>query len=348
MISVREAFYYQSKACADLGSPFMARLMSLCAERLNDHSVVGQTALSWREDPHPSASSLPLRLAGALHKLVLSGDGDLARVYPPQAATDDALWTAIETAFDNHSASILNSLENAPQTNEVRRSVAVVPALTMVATRFGHPMALYELGTSAGLNLRADQFQVFTPQGALGHAHSALKLTPEWTGPAPASASLDVRYRYGVDVAPIDPLDPEDQVRLLSYIWPDQPERLVWTRAAIDIAREVSAEVTAMDAGAWLKKKLAAPSPGIARVVFHTVAWQYFPEATVAAANIALEDAARRATQDSPLARISMEADDGKGAGLTLTTWPDGESHSLARVDFHGRWINWTGRTVLS
>ena len=37
-----------------------------------------------------------------------------------------------------------------------------------------------------------------------------------------------------------------------------------------------------------------------------------------------------------------MEADGTRdGAALTLTLWPEGETHLLGRVDFHGRWLRW-------
>ncbi|MEM7710731.1 MAG: DUF2332 domain-containing protein, partial [Pseudomonadota bacterium] len=35
------------------------------------------------------------------------------------------------------------------------------------------------------------------------------------------------------------------------------------------------------------------------------------------------------------------EADGGRGAAVTLTTWPSGEVRDAARADFHGRWIDW-------
>ena len=109
------------------------------------------------------------------------------------------------------------------------------------------------------------------------------------------------------------------------------------TEAAIDIAREVPAEISAGDAGDWLEDALAQPAPDRTRVVFHTVAWQYFPEATKARALAAME------RHDGPLVRFSMEADGGRGARLTLTHYPSGEVQELGRADFHGRWVEWLG-----
>jgi hypothetical protein len=79
-------------------------------------------------------------------------------------------------------------------------------------------------------------------------------------------------------------------------------------------------------------------------MVYHTVAWQYFPPETQARCRAALEAAGARATAEAPLAHVGMEADATPGgAALTATLWPGGEARTLARVDFHGRWVAWQG-----
>jgi len=45
----------------------------------------------------------------------------------------------------------------------------------------------------------------------------------------------------------------------------------------------------------------------------------------------------------TPLVQIGMEADGGKGAAITLTTWPDGKTRLLGRASFHCIWVNWNG-----
>jgi len=347
MSRVHDAFAFQSKACVDLGSPFMGRLMALFAERLAPGGAVADRLLDWPGDPHPGASSLPLRTAGALHGLVLRGHAGLALVYPPAEPSADALWTEVARALDTEAGVILPVLASAPQTNEVRRAVAILPGLHMVAARFDGPFDLIELGCSAGLNLFADLFTVETPTHRLGPAGSPVALAPDWTGPAPAPAALETGARTGIDLSPIDPRSAEGALRLLSYVWPDQPDRLASTEAAIGLAAEHPAEIIAGDAGVVLEDRLSRPVSGRGRVIFNTVAWQYFPDETAARASRALARAGKVASQTAPLVHIAMEADGGRGAALTLTAWPGGETHTLARVDFHGRWIDWTGPTSL-
>ena len=88
--TVRLAFVRQATACRDLGSPFTARLCALASARLTGDYPVGKTILSWTGDPSPNGDSVPLRLTGALHALVLAGaDRHLRSVYPPNPARDD-------------------------------------------------------------------------------------------------------------------------------------------------------------------------------------------------------------------------------------------------------------------
>ena len=93
----------------------------------------------------------------------------------------------------------------------------------------------------------------------------------------------------------------------------------------------------------WLAQRLAQPQPGALHLVFHTVAWQYFPAATQARGAALLAAAGACATADAPLARLAMEGDSTglPGAALTLDLWPGGQRIALGRVDFHGRWVDW-------
>lgn len=340
-MNLRDALRDQAESCRQLGSPFTARLLSLAAERLTDATPVGARLLAWQGDVSSRGQSVPLRLAGSLHRLVLSGDTILADHWPPAPATDDdALWHAIENAFLRSEGQILAALDTAPQTNEVRRAAAVIPALHLLAAWAEQPLAVVELGASAGLNLHLERFALQAGAVRYGPRDAVLTLSPAWAGPAPSPTKLGIVARRGVDVAPIDPLDPADRLRLLSFLWPDQPERRDRTLAAISVA---DTRVEAADAGAWLAPALAAAPADALPVVYHTIAWQYFPEDTKASAMDAMERAGR------PVARIALEADpDGKAAALDLTRWPGGGTHRLACADFHGRWVDWTGPTALS
>lgn len=338
---IPRSFRSQAVACSKLGSPFMVRLMNLFADRLSRGSGVADKVLDWEGDPRPQADNVSLRLAGALHALAIDGLA-LQAAYPPNEVSDDVLWEAIEDALATYETRILVWLNNAPQTNEVRRSAMILPALAIAFERFGCAFDLMEVGCSGGLNLFADKFRFELPNVILGDPASAVEIAPEWSGGMPPIILPNINRRAGVDLNPLNPCDETDRLRLLSYLWSDQPDRIERTKAAIGIAQENPPEMTRSDAGHWLKEELAKPAT-VGRFLFHTIAWQYFPQATSEMGHQAISSAARQATREKPLVHLSMEADGGDGALVTLTMWPDGETKEIARADFHGRWVNWTG-----
>jgi hypothetical protein len=332
------AFARQARACAALGSPFMARALPLLGRIIEGgNGPVSARLLTWPGDPTAMGDAVPLRLAGALHALVLRrADAGLMAAYPPHVVSDDVLEQAVRAAIDAHSAQILAWLGQPPQTNEVRRAVALLAGAAWVQRKSGLPLALSELGASAGLNLHFDAYYLAVGIGSPG---SPVTLVPQWDGPRPDATPIDVAERAGVDLNPLDPSDPDQALRLLAYLWPDQPDRAALTRAAIAIART---RPDRGDAAGWLEARLAACRPGNVHMVYHTIAWQYFPPDTADRCRAALAAAGARATIDAPLAHLAMEADDTEdGAALTVRYWPSGQETLLARVDFHGRWIRW-------
>ena len=189
-----------------------------------------------------------------------------------------------------------------------------------------------------------DRFGLEVNGTRFGPTDPVLTLRPEWEGPLPAPSAPKVTERRGVDLNPIDPTSPEGHLRLLAYLWADQPERIERTKAAISVSE---GQLSKGDAAAWLDGRLAAPRPGTLHMVYHTIAFQYFPKASQDHIRKAMEAAGAKATPDAPLAWLSMETDGTPpGAGLTLRLWPEGRTVNLGRVDFHGRWVRWDGETL--
>jgi hypothetical protein len=337
---VRASFAEQAHWCAKLGSPFTARLCTLLGQRLDTTTAVGRRVLAWPGDPKGSADALALRLCGGLHWLVRSGRVPaLARAYPPNPAPDDeALWDAIAVALGDDSVCLW--LDSAPQTNEVGRSAVLMSGLLVVAHRFGLPLDLYELGASAGLNLLLDRYGHDLGGVRAGDPSSPLELEPEWIGAPPPAAPVRIRARQGVDLRPADPV--ADRDRLIAYVWPDQERRLVQIGQALAIAGDRRLEVDAADAADWLEDRLPlAPQPGAARVIMHSVAYQYFPPETQRRVAAHIHSAAAAAAEDSPLAWLRFEklAED-PSYSLRLRMWP-GEDRLLAWVQPHGAKLRW-------
>ena len=315
--------------------------MGLCADRLRGGSAVSDYVLGWLGDPRRQSDNVPLRLAGARHAWRIEGLA-LEGVYPSQEGEDEALWAAVEPTLLRFPKRIVLSLQSAPQTNEVLRAAVILPALALIEEHFGRPLDLFELGASGGLNLYADQFHRQIPGAAIGNPDATVRLHPDGSGPLPPTRLQTVVSRRAVDLNPLDPTDPTDQLRLLAYLWPDQPDRMSHTRAAIGIAKVDPPKIDCGDARDWLAEVLEAPAK-TGRGVYHTVAWQYFTSETRAKVREATEKTGSCATDEAPFAQLSMEAEGGVGAAVKLEMWPGGASRQIAHGDFHGRWVNWTG-----
>lgn len=334
------AFKDQAGHCERLGSPFMGQLLRLLAKHWPIDTTTARKFDAWQGDIGPGGASLPLRLAGGLHALVLSGQDDaLAAVYPPHQVSDHALWAEVKRALITHDDFLNQWTDNAPQTNEVRRSATLIPAAQLVAQHFDLPLQVSELGASGGLNLMFDRFALETDGGTLGSKSPALTLSPDWRGVMPKNTGFTVASRRGVDLNPLDAGTKKGTLRLLAYLWPDQPERLARTRAAI---KALDATVDRDDAISWLEQRLAQPHPGQTHLIYHTIAWQYFPEAAKQRGTSLIEANGNNATDQAPLAWFAFESDGrDDGAAMTLRLWPGDVTLHLGRADFHGRWVNW-------
>jgi hypothetical protein len=173
-------------------------------------------------------------------------------------------------------------------------------------------------------------------------------LRSEWQGgvPAEAGANLQVIRRAACDAKPIDLGHADEGLRLASFIWPEQAERL----ARLNTARAETARlmarsgvhVEALAAAAFVARELAAPPPGCATVVMHSVVWQYIPAAEQAAITASIEAAGARASAAAPLAWLRFEPLAGDGhVELRCRYWPAGADHLLARCHPHGGHIVW-------
>lgn len=245
-----------------------------------------------------------------------------------------------------HPAALLLWLDHPPQTNEIHRSAVLIAAGHWLAARFGLPLVLSELGASAGLNLLWDRYALDiggSESGAhYGPKDAVIRLNPDWRGTLPPHSTPEVTARAGVDLRPLDPQ--RDRLRALSYIWADQPERLARTAAGLDAVAAYGPLVSQGDAIDWLAQRLVRDYQGHLHLVYHTIAWQYFPTTAKLRGLGLLEAAGARATPDAPMAHLSMEADaQENGAALTLWLWCGGPVQQIAleRADFHGRWVEW-------
>lgn len=348
-------FLQQAGACADLGSPLYDRLLRLLADDCARRGATWDLVESRAHLRFGQAG--PLRLLGAAHRLALSGVADgWAAVLPSCGGAvpdDDAdLWAAWTDLAHRHGPALTAGLDREVQTNEVGRAAALGLALARAAEgRAGIRWRLVELGCSGGLNLRLDRFRL-----VLGGHDDALVLgtgpadgvvvEPSIMGGAPPASTLrlpELSDRIGLDPHPIDVGTDDGALTLVSFVWPDQSVRLGRLRAAIEVARNVPAEIrpVADTAGALAEVLSAGPGAQVGTAVMHSVVWQYVPVEQRWRITDALETAGGQASAEGPLAWIRFEPDewDRRRAAVWLRTWPGGGDRLVAHADFHGRWI---------
>ncbi|MCF6344175.1 MAG: DUF2332 domain-containing protein [Devosiaceae bacterium] len=345
---IRQSFALQAKFCADLGSPFTANLLEGLGKNLNRLTKTGRTILDWDGQPDAFGDAIALRLAGALHGLVRSGQlPKLAKFYPPHSFTSPKeLAKATMIAISEADDEICHWLTYAPQTNEVARSALLYLGMRVIAKETGLPLSIYELGSSAGLNLMLDKFHYrFAGQefGALG---SKVVLAPKWIGKLPDGANPHIINRRGCDLNPLDIENPAHRLRLLAYIWPDQQERLDRAKAAIEIALNEPPKIDKADAADWVENVIDKNGEkGVARILFHSITYQYFPEDIKARIVTHMEELGNMASKQTPLAWLAFEQFEDQGACLTLRLWQgssnDGDLILLAKAGAHVKEINW-------
>lgn len=137
---VDEAFQVQIASCEQLGSPLYAELLQRAREDLQAGGVVARVRDGWRGKPMPDA--LPLRLLGAVHRIVLDGRAPRLAAHFPSAggsAQRPAAWDALRETLEANFDEVRRRLDDPVQTNEVnplRRAPGRLPR-----RRRAHPPA---------------------------------------------------------------------------------------------------------------------------------------------------------------------------------------------------------------
>jgi hypothetical protein len=344
--AVRTAFENQVAYCRDNRAPATALVCQALRELLDSErgGVTMERIRRWAGPP--LADALPLRIAGGLHALHLKHDEPgLAPIYDGMQPTDAT--ERVAAALERHDHALLSWLDGPPQTNEAGRSWAFAAAmLWLVEQGCLTDFALYELGSSAGINLMMRRYRFELGGVAVGPSLSRMRIAPEWRGAPPPEHIFDIVEAIGCDIAPVDLTDPEQALRLRAYIWPELTERFARLDAAIDAARRFPPEIETARAGDFVAKVLARePQAGVTRLIAHSVVWQYIPAEERARIAAAIEAAGADATPDAPLAWVMLEANRNTHRHeLTVRWWPGGgRTVKLAAAHPHGTWVEWEG-----
>ncbi len=341
--AVGTAFANQVAYCRSSEAPVTARIVAALARLLErPASEFARRIAAW--DGAPLADALPLRAAGGLHALHLSGEApELAPIYADAEDINDA--AVVAGVVRRHDAALLPWLDGPPQTNEAGRSANFVAAMLWLADQGLPPqIECLEIGSSAGINLMLDRYHYDLAGVQVGPQPGAMSFTPDWRGRHPPQHRIGFAGTRGCDVAPVDLADPAQALRLKAYIWPEHHVRFGRLEAAIAAAEADPPDLVRMTAADFVEAELAKPqATGTTRVLMHSIVWQYVPAAQQARVTAAMEAAGARATADRPLAWIALEANRTLHRHeLVVRYWPGGgEPRMLAHSHPHGAWIEW-------
>ncbi|HEX5144017.1 MAG TPA: DUF2332 family protein [Mycobacterium sp.] len=341
----------QSRICAAMGSPMYAHLLDRMAGDVEGGGVFAELLAGHEDDPIENA--LALRLLGGLHRAALDGSApQLQGRYPTAGGNWDenieGTWADVVATAKARADLLRAALEQPPQTNEVGRSAALAGALLRMVARFPYPVRLFEIGASAGLNLRADHYLYRFDGGQWGPERSPVVIDDAWEGLQPPDVPLRIVERHGFDLAPVDAGSDAGRLTLLSYVWPDMAVRVARLQGALSVARAVPAGLDRMPAGrAVAGLRLVR---GTLTVLWHSITWQYLDDDERRAVSDAAATLAERADEATPFVWLSLEPMRRTPGGrnefvVRARIWPgegaDGDDVILGVCSPHGPPVVW-------
>jgi len=226
------------------------------------------------------------------------------------------------------------------QTNEPARCAVLLPVLA----RLTGPLALIEVGASAGLCLLPDRY------GYAYHGHAPFGPEPRFPcradprTPVPA-VHPTIAWRAGIDLNPLDVRNDDDMKWLETLVWPDQPERLARLRAAIATARAEPPPIVRGDLLTALLDLVASAPKDATVVVFHTAVLAYIADPAARADFARLVRKLNVAWISNEVPRVFPDI-----AEKCPTSGPPGafllavNGEPTAWTDPHGAWIEWIAR----
>lgn len=226
----------------------------------------------------------------------------------------------------------------ATQTNEPARCAALLPVLA----RLNGPLALVEVGASAGLCLYPDKYS-YDYDGRQVGARSPVHLASTTTGDMPLPDRLPhVVARIGIDLNPLDPADRDDRSWLRALVWPGPlaEDRLRRLDAAAELAGREPARMLRGDLVDRLPDAVALVPAGCTVVVFHTAVLPYVPsDRRLAFIDLVRSLPVRWLSQEAPGVVPGTGAAPAAGWGNEFILSLDGAP--LARTAPHGGRIAW-------
>jgi len=169
-------------------------------------------------------------------------------------------------------------LARSTQTNEVGRCAALIPLLAHLP----QPLALLEVGASAGLCLFPDRYSYRYSNGAAldpADGVSPVVLPCEISGSVPVPQRLpEIAWRRGIDLSPLNTANEDSMAWLEALVWPEHEDRRLRLAAAISMARQNPPTLVAGDLIETVGDVAATAPSNATLVVFHSAVLAYLPK----------------------------------------------------------------------
>ncbi|HVL33174.1 MAG TPA: DUF2332 domain-containing protein [Actinomycetota bacterium] len=352
--SVREHFRWFAERDAPGASPLYAGLAGIVARDIDLASFL---------DAAPATQRRPTLLLAAVHWLLLRGvDHDLRAFYPnlvddPDGGDPSSALHDFVHRYDRDLRAL--AATRSTQTNEASRCSGLALAFARAHELSGRPLALVELGASAGFLLNADRyFYDFGPAGTLGDAASPVHLTPELRGPLmpPVPRAMpSIVSRTGIDLHPVDVRDEDAIGWLRACIWPEQRARFETFDAALSVARVFPPTLVQGDAIEFLPEIVAQAPRDAAVCIFHSAFTAYLSQRSFERMRGLVQEVSRDrrvlwiASEGLRSSRslFDLAVPDAPAAGALTLADVRGDSRTarlLALAGYHGQWLRWTDR----
>lgn len=286
------------------------------------HGVVDDDSLLDQLMRTPGEQRRPSLLFAAVNFVLASHPGAALAAYYPihggRRPVDDDLVPAFAAFCAEHTEELGRLLRTrATQTNEIRRCTALRLALDHVSRRRPGPLALVEVGASAGLNLAFDRYGYRVGDQETGA--SPVLISCELRGSAPDARILgpapEITSRLGIDLHPVRLTDPDQRAWLEAFIWPEDVDGLATLRGAIELAVSTGTATVVQGDATTDTARLLDTLPGREPVVVFTASLLSYLDADARTAFVGqLDEAAQR----RPVAWVFAES-----PGLVATSGLD-------------------------
>ncbi len=338
-----ESFRYYASTIYPGRSPLYFSLAMRLAE---DSELLTIASKAWEKN------ALPNLFFAAVHLLLLKGEHhQLAAFYPSlnnNSKHYDFAYPYFRSFVLEHKGEISEIITtHSVQTNEVGRCAILVPAFELAARQAkNRPLALIEIGSSAGLTLFWDRYHYrYGKNLQCGDPNSLVQieclLRGEKRPPVP-NQFPEIASRVGIDLNPVSLNDPENVQWLRALVWPEHQKRANQLELAIQVARQDPSKIIHGDALELLPSLIERVRDDAQLCIFHS----FTLSLASGKPREKLELLLAKASEKRNLFHICLEwARNSESPLLSLASLNNGEDDEkiLARCHPHGEWIKWLG-----